>query len=97
MKECECASKRVHYKGSFSFWKTPVFQYSVQEFPSSHQLHDHEHVFTIIINLAKRTIMIHDLHTIHKYIIYLFTQVEIRQHKADMDLRLIKFTLPKFT
>ena len=29
---------------------------------------------------------------IHTYIIYLFTQVEIRQHKADVDLRLIKFT-----
>ena len=61
MKECECASKRVHYQCSFSFWKTPVFQYSVQEFASSHQLHDHEHVFTIIINLANRTIMIHEL------------------------------------
>ena len=24
---------------------------------------------------------------IHTYIIYLFTQVEIRQHKADVDLR----------
>ena len=61
MKECECAGKRVHYQCSFSFWKTPVFQYSVQEFASSHQLHDHEHVFTIIINLANRTIMIHEL------------------------------------
>ena len=30
--------------------------------------------------------------TIHTYIIYLFTQVEIRQHKADVDLQLIKFT-----
>ena len=29
---------------------------------------------------------------IQTYIIYLFTQVEIRQHKADVDLRLIKFT-----
>ena len=28
----------------------------------------------------------------HTYIIYLFTQVEKRQHKADVDLRLIKFT-----
>ena len=37
--------------------------------------------------------VIRGLHTyIHADIIYLFTQVEIRQHKADVDLRLIKFT-----
>ena len=43
-----------------------------------------------VVGLSPRKLGIHTY--IHTYIIYLFTQVKIRQHKGDVDLRLIKFT-----